>query len=608
MNTQRLNVMSMLLALCVAASSAHAVTWITYQGRLQYGGSHVNELTDMIFQLWTASSGGETVGGPFAIPVEVNNGLFTVELPFGEYFLLHDQPWLEIQVFHPPDGMYVTLTPRQKVTPAPLAVRALNVGDSLWDAAVGGITYMDGNVGIGTNSPTQALHVVGRVLAQSATSPIHGVKTGGGESPGVLGETSSIAEHGSAILGRANNAASGLRTAGVWGRNFSTTNSGVGVRGSHESGGVGVYGHSNGTNLGIGVWGESAGANGLAGYFHATHPPVADSSSYGVYGHTEGAFGSAGVFGYASSSTGVTYGVNGYTESNSGAGVFGQTAFGTTSAWGVYGRTNGTSGRGVFGENTATSGFNSGIYGLAFSPNGNGVTGLNNATTGSANGVFGQTSSTSGTAISGLAAASSGSNRAIAGQTLSSTGYAGYFTGPVGSRNFFQRNVGIGTTNPGFLLHVNGDAAKPGGGSWSSTSDLRLKQNINDLHGSLNALLALRGVSFEYIDAEEIHELPGQRLGMIAQEVEEVFPDWIHEGEDGFKRLTYRGFEAVVVEAMRELREEKDAEIDALHDAMATMAAMHAAEVDSLRIQLDRLEAMIVSIAEVMKGAERAER
>jgi hypothetical protein len=33
-----------------------------------------------------------------------------------------------------------------------------------------------------------------------------------------------------------------------------------------------------------------------------------------------------------------------------------------------------------------------------------------------------------------------------------------------------------------------------------------------------------RGVTFEHEDAETINELPGTQVGMIAQEVEQVFP------------------------------------------------------------------------------------
>ena len=113
--------------------------------------------------------------------------------------------------------------------------------------------------------------------------------------------------------------------------------------------------------------------------------------------------------------------------------------------------------------------------------------------------------------------------------------------------------VAIGHGSPAFTLDVNGSAAKPGGGSWSVSSDLRLKRDVQDLEDSLAKLLALRGVTFEYKDPAAIGELPGQRVGFIAQEVEQVFPDWVGEKDDGMKFLTVRGFEALSVEALREL-------------------------------------------------------
>ena len=55
---------------------------------------------------------------------------------------------------------------------------------------------------------------------------------------------------------------------------------------------------------------------------------------------------------------------------------------------------------------------------------------------------------------------------------------------------------------------------------------------------------------------------------MVAQEVEHVFPDWVGVNGRGHKTVTYRGFEALTVEALRELRQEKDAEIAALRSEM----------------------------------------
>jgi hypothetical protein len=151
--------------------------------------------------------------------------------------------------------------------------------------------------------------------------------------------------------------------------------------------------------------------------------------------------------------------------------------------------------------------------------------------------------------------------------------------------------VGIRTTNPAFTLHVNGEAGKPGGGSWSNASDVRLKSNVQDLRGSLENLLKLRGVSFIYNDPEAIHELPGERIGMIAQEVAEVFPDWVNEANDGYLRLTFRGFEALVVEALRELRREKDEEITSLN-----------MQLQELKTQNQALEERLSSIERLLTG------
>jgi hypothetical protein len=152
-----------------------------------------------------------------------------------------------------------------------------------------------------------------------------------------------------------------------------------------------------------------------------------------------------------------------------------------------------------------------------------------------------------------------------------------------GSSFFTSTLLGINVSTPGFMLHVNGSAGKPGGGSWSNSSDRRLKKDIEPLVGALDQLLSLQGVTFEYIDPKAVNELEGRRVGMIAQDVEEVFPDWVEERTDGYKTVTYRGFEALAVEALRELRAERDA-------AIATLRAEKDAEIAALRDQLAALE------------------
>ena len=69
------------------------------------------------------------------------------------------------------------------------------------------------------------------------------------------------------------------------------------------------------------------------------------------------------------------------------------------------------------------------------------------------------------------------------------------------------------------MLEVNGTAAKPGGGSWTSSSDIRLKKNVKTIEDALDRILALRGVEFEWDEPERARLLPGPQMGMIAQEV-----------------------------------------------------------------------------------------
>lgn len=142
--------------------------------------------------------------------------------------------------------------------------------------------------------------------------------------------------------------------------------------------------------------------------------------------------------------------------------------------------------------------------------------------------------------------------------------------------------VGIGTQTPSFTLHVEGTAGKPGGGSWSSSSDERLKTNIKDLDGkeALEKLMQLRGVTYEWINPE-IHSY-GTRMGLIAQELENVFPEWVDEitprGKDsnlipeGSKSKTIsfpHDFNACLIEALKEQQrqiEELSAQLESLKE------------------------------------------
>ncbi len=164
-----------------------------------------------------------------------------------------------------------------------------------------------------------------------------------------------------------------------------------------------------------------------------------------------------------------------------------------------------------------------------------------------------------------------------------------------GANSYFNGsgNVGIGTTSPGYKLHVNGTAGKPGGGSWSDSSDARLKENIEPIDGqrALDVLNQLQGVTFEWINPEE--HSAGTRAGLIAQDVEEVFPDWVEEREpqgsdaalipagEKAKALYFpHDYNAYMIEAVKALDAENQALAETIEEQDARIAALEQQNAD----------------------------
>lgn len=152
-------------------------------------------------------------------------------------------------------------------------------------------------------------------------------------------------------------------------------------------------------------------------------------------------------------------------------------------------------------------------------------------------------------------------------------------------------------------MTVTAQAYKPGGGSWAASSDARLKTNVQPLANSLERLLALRGVTFEYSQPDAAMHPSGTRMGFIAQEVEPLFPTWIGHDSEGYLTVGPQGFEALTVEAFRQLKASGEARLDGLEeknmeltrenqDLRAQVAALNAklaAEIASLRRDLTAL-------------------
>ena len=126
-------------------------------------------------------------------------------------------------------------------------------------------------------------------------------------------------------------------------------------------------------------------------------------------------------------------------------------------------------------------------------------------------------------------------------------------------------------TAPTHLLEGNGSVA--GVGAYNALSDSRYKKDIQDLKDSLAKVLAIRGVSYKWID--EAAYGSDTQLGVIAQEIEEILPEVVTTDANGTKRVKYTDLIPLLVEAFKAEKSAKDAEVAALKaEAQALRTAL----------------------------------
>ena len=123
----------LLLAACHFQSNhLHAQgTAFTYQGRLSSGGSPASGSYDVAFRLYQTNVDGALLAGPVTkAAVGVTNGLFTTLVDFGNAFT-GSSNWLELAVCSSGASPFITLAPRQLLTPVPYALVAGNISGVL---------------------------------------------------------------------------------------------------------------------------------------------------------------------------------------------------------------------------------------------------------------------------------------------------------------------------------------------------------------------------------------------------------------------------------------------------------------------------------------------
>lgn len=156
-------------------------TAFTYQGQIRESGVPFAGTADLRFTLYDKELGGSVIGTSIEIAaMTITDGLFTVDLDFGDGSFDGSDRWLHIEVRSPAaTGAWVELSPRQPMRATPYALFALNGNQGpagpqgpTGPQGVPGATGPQGPQGVpGATGPQGAQGPVGATGPQGAQGP-----------------------------------------------------------------------------------------------------------------------------------------------------------------------------------------------------------------------------------------------------------------------------------------------------------------------------------------------------------------------------------------------------------------------------------------------------
>jgi hypothetical protein len=138
-------------------------------------------------------------------------------------------------------------------------------------------------------------------------------------------------------------------------------------------------------------------------------------------------------------------------------------------------------------------------------------------------------------------------------QFLLSIAYNGEYVGigEVGGAQTLEVNddIRIGTGTTGCVEDNDGTAI-----AGTCSSDIRLKKNVQSLDPVLDLFVQLNPVTYNWRSDEFPDRFWGNQTetGLIAQEVEALFPGLVTMGDDGFKRVNFAALPFITIQAVKE--------------------------------------------------------
>lgn len=145
--------------------------------------------------------------------------------------------------------------------------------------------------------------------------------------------------------------------------------------------------------------------------------------------------------------------------------------------------------------------------------------------------------------------------------------------------------LSIADENLSNQVFISGENGSVTATTLNQTSDSRLKTNVTTLSNALVNTLEMRGVSYNWIDDNKSQNT---QIGVIAQEVEEIYPEFVHTNDEGMKSVNYSQMVAVLIEAVKELNNK----IEVLEEENTVLLAQ-VNDIETMRAQLNQLMTLI---------------
>ena len=119
-------------------------------------------------------------------------------------------------------------------------------------------------------------------------------------------------------------------------------------------------------------------------------------------------------------------------------------------------------------------------------------------------------------------------------------------------------NISVSGGSNDYGLYSNRRIASEGDIIAFVSSDKRLKTNITKIESSLDKIIKLNGVSFEWKQGYDENVQNKTNLGVIAQDVREVIPEIVKERKDGYLAVQYDQLVPVLIEAVKDQQKQID--------------------------------------------------